>query len=127
MVRSPAPAGLLRLWCVAGGLRPTPWVCPLPAVPGECLAALLVSPAGWLALRYPLVLEGLYVVRSPALAILLRLLVCSRWPPVYPGVCRHSRRCPMSTWDTRPYERIAAGRSTGHITDYGGAARLTGY
>ena len=85
MVRSPAPAGLLRLWCVAGGLRPTPWVCPLPAVPGECLAALLVSPAGWLALRYPLVLEGLYVVRSPALAILLRLWYAAGGPRSIPG------------------------------------------
>lgn len=39
------------------------------------------------------------------------------WPLLWGG----------SPWDTRPYERTAAGRSTGHITDYGGAARLTGY
>ena len=98
VVRSPASAGLLRPWCVAGGLRPTPWVCPLPAVPGECLAALLVSPAGC---EIPARAGGPLRGAQSGPCYPAEALVRSRWPSAYPWVCRRSRRCPMSTWDTR--------------------------
>lgn len=69
-----------------------------PAVPSECLVALLAHPAGWLAPGIPARAGGpLRGVQSgpswPAEA-----LVRSRWPPVYPGVCRRSWRCPASAW-----------------------------
>ena len=79
--------------------QPVTWGKPCsPAVPSECLVALLAHPAGWLAPGIPARAGGpLRGVQSgpswPAEA-----LVRSRWPPVYPGVCRRSWRCPASAW-----------------------------
>lgn len=96
-----------------------------PAVPSECLVALLAHPAGWLAPGIPAraggPLRGAQLGPSwPAEA-----MVRSRWLPVYPGVCRQSRRYPAgawrrsrpllwggSPWDTRSYWRaLTLGRS----------------
>ena len=67
--------------------QPVTWGKPCsPAVPSECLVALLAHPVGWLAPGIPARAGGpLRGVQSgpcwPAEA-----LVRSRWPPVYPRV-----------------------------------------
>ena len=56
-----------------------------PAVPGECLAALLAHPVGRQPLRYRLVLEGNDVGCSPAPAGLLRPWYVAGGPRSIPG------------------------------------------
>ena len=113
---------------------------PLSTVPGECLVVLLSrgDPAGEPQTETYLnsVCAGVFGGVSwepfarPGCARFLRRLVSLHlqirnrlriWGSIPFFVLPRS-----VAWDTRPYERIATGRSTGHITDYGDAARLTG-
>lgn len=91
MVCNSAPAGFLRPWYAAGGPRSIPGVCRRSR---RVLAALL---APGIPARAGGPLRG--AQSGPCYPA--EALVRSRWPSAYPWVCRRSRRCPMSTWDTR--------------------------
>ena len=93
MGRSLAPAGLLRPWYAAGSLRPSPGYARSPAVPSECLVALLAHPAGWLAPGIPARAGGPLRGAQSGPSWPAEALLRNQRPPAYPGYAC-SRRVP---------------------------------